>query len=459
MKKIGAALGCLLVTIVLFSSCLESEETELYPYVALYSFSIDDIETTYTYVNDEGNDTTTSVTIGGDYYPFTIDQTKGLIYNNDSLPVGTDITRVVVALSSDGTVYYRENGVDVLYSTTDSIDFTNPVVFTVVSTNGLYFRDYTATINVSNVDSDSLLWNSLSGNNFPGADITKQKSVIFNNRLYVFGLSKTSAQLCVTSTALSDGLSWTTLQPVETIATTADYSSITTFLGKLFAVTDSKQLYSSIDGLSWSLVNTNLSINQLLVTSSKNSLQPKMWGISGDSIVYTTDGENFLKSEVVPEDFPTENVTGLCYPLTTNANIDRYVLVGQDADADVDYSCVWSMLSTESSWTYYNPDNANNYMCPRLNNLSVIRYNNKLYAFGGAGVYQQEDVEAFSNLFVSLDNGITWKLSESEVMLPKVFKGRSANYSCVVDDDNRIWVLWGLDFDNVYKARLNKWGD
>ena len=53
----------------------------------------------------DGKDTTLVAKVVGTDYPFVIDQNLGLIYNLDSLPVGTDISKIVAKITADGTIF------------------------------------------------------------------------------------------------------------------------------------------------------------------------------------------------------------------------------------------------------------------------------------------------------------------------------------------------------------------
>lgn len=455
MKKFGGFALCLLLSVILFTSCLNDSETVVYPYVSLTAFSIGDITTKTYYTDSQGEDSVVSVTLGGSNYHFTIDQQKGLIYNNDSLPLGTDITHVLVSLTADGSVYYKTDSGSVAYAASDSINFTKPVVFTIYSTDGLYSRNYTVSVNVRTQKPDSLLWQGMLGSNFQGDKFSHHKAVAFNNRIYVFGSKTSGGQVCVTSTAQTDGVTWTALQPLQGgIASTADYSSVTLFLNKLYILADGK-LYNSADGLTWSSVATNMTLSTLIAASYTGSVMPAMWAVSGSHIVGAADGENFSTYESLPTGFPTSSLSGLCYPLHANPNIDRYFVVGLSNDL-ANQGSVWSRLSTESDWSQYTGDESNPYYCPRLNNLTVIRYNAQLWAFGGAGYSIQDsaNVAAFEAFYISTDNGVTWKKSTEGIMFPSNFKGRSDAFSCAVDDHGYIWFMRSASQGEVFKAHL-----
>ena len=63
---------------------------------------------------------------------FAIDQGTRHIYNVDSLPVGTDISKVVVSITSDGIgVFIVAEDKDSLWNETDSLNFEKPIQFKV----------------------------------------------------------------------------------------------------------------------------------------------------------------------------------------------------------------------------------------------------------------------------------------------------------------------------------------
>ena len=108
---------------------------------------------------------------------FSVDLVSGRIFNADSLPVGTDITALVPVITTlDGCsvaelTVKRSNNTDTVYDYINTpsarIDFTNPVRLRLVSPDGLVERHYTITVNVHNMDPDSLYWNRKDRRNLP----------------------------------------------------------------------------------------------------------------------------------------------------------------------------------------------------------------------------------------------------------------------------------------------------
>ena len=127
---------------------------------------------------------------------FSIDLAKGLIFNADSLPYGTDVTRLIPVITTLETasemklIVTRANGTDTTYNylenSTDSIDFTNPVKLRVVSYDGLTEMTYTVNVNVHKVVSDSLTWNRDALSALPStiSNPTGQRTVQSNGAYY-----------------------------------------------------------------------------------------------------------------------------------------------------------------------------------------------------------------------------------------------------------------------------------
>ena len=88
-----------------------------------------------------------------------------------------------------------------------------------------------------------------------------------------------------------------------------------------------------------------------------------------------------------------------------------------------------------------------------------MRYDNSLYAIGGAGVAQGEAVEALSSFYVSRDNGITWKAPEGfDQRLPHELQGDDAQFVATVDSNNVMWIVMGGEKPAVWKGIINRLG-
>ncbi|MGL4851836.1 MAG: DUF6242 domain-containing protein [Phocaeicola sp.] len=446
----------LIVTVLFTSSCLGDDTTD-YEYsseASITAFAISgEIETTYnTVVN--GVDTTLVKTLDGTLYPFAIDQMNHQIYTVDSLPLGTDVSKVVVSISGDTSyiLIAREEN-DTVWTATDSLNFESPIRFKVMSLKGTYGPTYTAKINVHQQDPDSMMWTKLRSN-FSGTTMKAQKAVTFNNRIFVFAANE--PQVTVTSTAVTDGSSWTPLTELD-ITESVDYESVMVWGDKLYLLANG-QLYSSVDALVWSK-EESAPVMRMLVANVSSSTTQKMIGISLENHFVEGDiSSNWEKKEVVSDRFPKHNVSYATSPLNTNSSIDRMVVLGVNGIESDTISSVWSRLTTDATWGEFTPVAGYTY-CPKMENPAMIQYNDQLYAFGGTAVRSDTTYAAMGQFFVSANNGANWRHITNKVRFPEEFKElyerANGNYSYVVDENNFLWIFFS-NSQEVWKGRINK---
>ena len=447
--KFLTVITSLLTAAFMITSCLDDNEveTEYSSESSITAFAIKDkIETQYT-EKVNGKDTTLTFTVDGTKYPFAIDQGTRHIYNVDSLPVGTDISKVVVSITSDGIgVFIVAEDKDSLWNETDSLNFEKPIQFKVMAMSGVYGPIYKAEINVHKQVPDSLQW-SHRGSSFDNT-IQAQKAVTLGDYIYVFAQQDNGA--AVTSTHINDGGTWTPLQALPENMLNADYSSAMAWGNKLYILADN-DLYCSSDGKSWSKIGTNTKFEKL-IAGVHSEYNRKLYAIdtnnhfmeSTDAMAWDTNGE-------VPANFPKNQISYTAYPLVTNKSIDRMVLMGENPIATDTTSTVWTRLTTEDSWADYPTAAYDSFYCPKLANIAMIHYNDQLYAFGGPGKSFGKDIPAFSQFYESTDQGVTWKPVSRYVFFPTEFPDlyhqADGNYSYVIDKNNFLWIIWSRSGD------------
>ncbi|MBR1468799.1 MAG: hypothetical protein IJ605_01600 [Prevotella sp.] len=166
MKKSFFLCGLLVFAL---SSCLSSDDPETtvaYQDTGLTSFSVGALKQTLQTKGSAGQDSTYTKTVAGSTYAFTIDQQQGLVYNVDSLPVNTDVSRVACTATTKnlGSIVINRRTHDglrdslVVYSSADSLDFTNPVEFRVYNQAGTAFRKYMVELRVHRQTADEFHW-------------------------------------------------------------------------------------------------------------------------------------------------------------------------------------------------------------------------------------------------------------------------------------------------------------
>lgn len=418
-------------------------------------FSLGQVKRIMQTTDSEGNDSTYTINYNaGSYYPMTIDQINNKIYNKDSLPYGSQPGSVLASISAVGSVAYCIAGEAEpewkMYSSSDSIDFSYLLTFRVMSNDGKAYRDYEMKLNIHKQEGEQFVWQKLE-ETAPLEGMEKSKALYWNNQLLVI-----SQKDGVTYTTTRTNGSWT--QTTASGCEQAEISSLTSLGNKLYLNTTDGKLLASEDAVNWSAVSSDHMIAHL-ITGSDN----RLYALGEDAIIYSTnEGSTWTRDSLDsnPAWLPQENISGIYYDLN-NGN-KQIVLTGTrpaNTFTEDTTAMVWSKLflaknaGSENPWMYYPVTADNIYPCPNLTNLSLIRYNDCIIAFGGQPV-QGNKYEAYDQLYISHDNGITWKTDE-QIVMPEEIKGSSQCVVAAVDQDQFIWLING---SSVWKGRLNELG-
>ncbi len=474
MKKTSLyAIISILVISFGLASCLgdDTVQYDITSDAVISSFSIEDIVTEIASITSEGSDTTYLDTVTGDDYPFTIDQQLNRIYNKDSLPYGTDVTKVLTSLTMSygyTVTYVKSDGNDTLWTSTDSIDFSSPVIFRAYALDGTV-RNYRVTLNVHQQDPDSLQWTEM---NVSGFDLYTpyHKAVYYDGMMWIYYLDEDDGTLQVMTSA--DGTMWES-QPVTNVGLEPDYTSLIVGNDALYMLFESK-VYTSVDGLNWTAVDSDVSFSSLVAYSP---LLEELYAVSLDgSAIYTYDGTDWVETDETDSNFPVQNMSYATYRLTSNPGIERLTLVGLTAGKD-SVAVVWSKLSNATNWEFVDRTHQLNigYFCPRLEKLATVYFGEHLiYAFGGASIYNNLEIASFQSIYVSGDDGMSWKEQTEKVMFPVIsgqegvynpareFTDRPAEFSYLVDDENYLWLFWNsnnvVTTPEVWRGRINRLG-
>lgn len=407
MIKKFLSIVMMLTAMMTLSSCLNSDEEDVtyYDDTAITAFSLGTLKRYHTTTAKDGSDSTYTTSLTGSSYKFYIDQLNRRIYNPDSLPVGVDAKHVLCTITTknSGTpvlVLRSQAGTDSLayYSSSDSIDFSNPVRIRVFSNSGKASREYTVSVNIHQQTGDELSWSHDSI-----ADLTAMGArhlVAMGGNVYLFGLEgdKTVAYK-------NNGSAWQRLDGVSASATA--YNNVIA-KGSYLYMLDGTTLQRSTDGNTWETVATP-AITRLLGASAT-----KLYALTTTGLAASTDGitwtDEALDTDVAS--LPMSNFNFACRPSVTNDNTYQLFLIGTNNGE----TKVWSKVEENGSnvqnqpWFFYPADEYNKKTLPAMDNLRVIRYGNGLLALGGD----------YSTFYYSADDGLTWA-ADSSYALPDAF--------------------------------------
>lgn len=433
MKNIYGLLLSLAVMATLATSCMkDDDEIQSSPECVITKFTVGDIDTEVSIKLASGKDTIVTRTIGGSSVAFNIDQINNKIYSVDSLPSWVDISGVIPTVNSTGYVYIKEGDETDFHqfaSGTDSVDFTKPVKFLIIATDGVSTKEYTAQIFKKDSEADSLAWKAVEG-----ADLQLEgahRTLTLADRIYVFGESE--GQAVVTSSSfLSEGASWRKPAQLTCEQGSVDWTSVVAYNGYLYALNTEGHICRSTNderGETWRVVSDRvftrlLGTDELYLYACDES---GIWG-SADLQNWAECGSSDL--DMLPE----TNIATVSYVSKTNSAMRNAVMCGLTS-ANSDNAVVWYKVSSANEsinqkWNYVQVAADNVYACPKLDNLSIICHNAEMYAIGGnnAGIY------------VSADNGISWHLQTKKKLLPAEVTGQSTPASMVAGN-GYLWLI------------------
>lgn len=432
-----------------FTSCLgdDDEDVTYYDDTAITAFSLGTLKRYHTTTASDGSDSTYTTSLTGSSYKFYIDQTNRRIYNPDSLPVGVDGKHVLCTITTKngGTVVLNlrnSAGADSLayYSSSDSIDFTNPVRVRIYSNSGKASREYTVSVNIHKQTGNEFSWakDSVAGL----SNMLGRKLVENNGTLYLFGV-----QGGQTIAYRHTGSSW---QRVEGVAASAlAYQSVTAMDGYLYML-DGTTLRRSADGASWATVSTPA------ITSLIGASPYKLYALTASGIASSKDGSTWT-DEALDTDassLPNSGINFICRASKTNANTYQLVLIGtRDGVARV-----WSKIEENGDnaqnqpWFFYSDDDYNKKLLPETNRVVATSYNSGILALEGTG----------TTFYFSPDNALTW--DKTSIYTNAAFSAIVMSINTVQEpfamlaDSSSMLYLTAPGSDLVYHGRLASLG-
>ncbi len=371
---------------------------------------------------------------------FSIDLIDAKIYNADSLPKGTDITKFIVnvtapaasaiELSFKSRFTGNDTTVNITENPGDSINFAaGPVKMTVTSYNGQTKRDYDISVRVHTMDADTLYWDRLQQVSFPKA-ASAQKTVMYGSGPHTL-LAGTDGKhyLCTTDSPEAYD-AWHTA--VSSLPSGADISTFSATDNALYIATADGALYSAADGLTWTPTGARM---HCLYGGYGSTLL----GARRDSDGWKHVTWPATTERAVPADCPVSGTSQLIIYQTKWSTSDLAIMVG-GKDSSGRYSgetwaydgSRWDRISStgidEREGVALFP-----YSTPRLSSDSwKVTEQSALLAMGGQ--YETDKgIEASNTVYISYDFGITWKEADSYLQFPKDYPDFSAAQAYVID--------------------------
>ena len=183
----------------------------------------------------------------------------GQIFNADSLPVGTITKSLLAKITtnnpyeiklfnySEATKQYSDSSI---YTSTDSINFTHPVLVRVTAANRVTQKYYEVKLNVHKQNPDSIHWELYKENavsNF--TNIEQQKAVAFGSDIYWYTANSTNVYL--NKSPNTDLSTWTSTDVSWTLSSKMELSTLTVYDDEIYCLTSEGEMMKSSDGISF----------------------------------------------------------------------------------------------------------------------------------------------------------------------------------------------------------------
>jgi hypothetical protein len=454
----------------IMTSCLDNDVDQITytSETSITGFSLGTLHIDRVGKDQNGEDSAYVDTLNCSDYPFTIDQINRTITNKDSLPVGTHIDKVITSITYDaGMLAYKPKGSDhdTIWTSTDSIDFTDPVEFKVYAYSGVEGKPYTITINVHKQEPDTISWKKFDNNPFSAGSLSEQKAVYANGKVYVFGKNGNGTHIEYSDVANDNPTSWT---PVASTPANIDTYSATAWAGSIyFLAGTNKQLYK-LDVNNNNVTQVGTETFEVLIGG--NDTKEELYAVINktnnevsNSVSYTYKNGVWTEDADPFTQFPAgkpffSNTTTASY----NSNITSTVALcyNQGTTANDTTALVFNRMSSDNKWE----ERIQNLPLPNLENVTMIYYDGKLYAFGGG----YKEIKPFSQFYCSTDNGLCWRPVTECMAFPAEFgtlyTTHHSNYSCAVTPKlengtsrgNFIWIVW--EDGSISRGRINRLG-
>ncbi len=402
-----------------------------------------------TTTSSTGEDSTYKVAVTGSLYPLNIDQVKGRIYNSDSLPVGTDLSRVVFsAFNATGSVSVRSltTGQDSIFSATDSTDCSVTRTLTVYAYDGISTKKYKLQLSAHQEEADSFVWKRILVADSSLQSLSGMVRILrsANGTLLVYGEKNGNPVVLSASTLAPD--TWAT----DDLPQGFDCASVLKNIdaSRFYAMANGYVCESS-DGLAWTVSENPVEGPNVLLAAGTTLLV----GASAGHIYSSKDGGRSWNEDVMDDigHAPATQMVGTVMKSSTDPLLEDFIIVGHDATGQ---STVWRRvvdLSGENDFSWYWLPKGDNELleCPVLNEASAASYD------GGtllAGLTQSGQL---SPLYMSRDNGRIWQ--STEITMPEFPGVENPHLSLVADHENFLWLVETTS-GTMWRGRYNRLG-
>ena len=446
-----------LFAILLMVGACNSGSNDSYEYTsncAITSFTLGKLKRVIHTTSSTGEDSTYTITFSGSLYPLTIDQVNSKIYNKESFPKDTEL-KTLATITADGLVVYAPEGNDSLwtgYSSSDSIDFSTPLLFRVYAYDGSEsYREYRINLNVRSNNAYEYTWQKLA--DIPAmAERTETKLLMQGDEAVLLSVTETGSAYCARSTS-TDHPTWTEQECVG-LQAIPDVRSAVCYNGLLWMNTANGKLASSTDGINWTaVVQEDEAVGVHLVAASETAIHAVIRDSQQNTsyMASSTDGVTWAPVSMEGQEFFDLPSAAVAYK-QNNGN-HRVLMCADVLDGGTAPLYQWSLLEgADEPWMLLTDNNVSAYQLPRWMHPILLSYSGMLVALGDrdwSGTHTALDA-----IYMSYDNGVNW-YTYDDLTAPEALVGTTAPVTAATVGEY-IWLMAGNQF---WRVRYNNYGE
>jgi hypothetical protein len=371
---------------------------------------------------------------------FSLDLDNGLIYNADSLPVGTAVDKLIPMITYPSTVSSativmsggktREGEVDYKTNPSDSIDFTGRVYLTLVAGDGVSSKTYQLNVNVHKVEPDSLWWGDMAVAKLPSRLSTpkNQKSLSHGGKVWSM-IQESDGSYTLSSTASPNDGVWDKRMPEFTFA--PDLRSFAATDDAFYILGVDGTLYKSEDGLAW--ISTGAQWSNII-----GGYGDKLEGVrqNGTSMVHTQYPLGDYVENAVAAEFPVKGSSAMgSYSSKWSESVLGLLMGGETMNGKYVGStwafdgAQWAAISNTAT-----PGITEGVLIPYYSYLKddtkwlTNEFSVWLYMGG-----RLSDGTLNRTVYITFDNGVNWREADEEMALPVYMPSMAQMDYAVVD--------------------------
>lgn len=357
---------------------------------------------------------------------FSIDLEHGVIFNADSLPKGTNITKLVPKISYPASVTsaviemtggeHREGTSNYYTNANDTIDFTGDVTLTLATSNNAISKTYKIKVNVHMEDPDTLYWDRMGTMELPSRrpGAKSQKSVAYNEGVFSL-IEEADGTWTIAKTSDIFAGNWTKQQLVPGF--TPNISTLTAGADDaLYLLDDQGNLYNSTTGADWTKIASGWQNIIGLYGETILGLS-----LNGETLTMTSWPENAYPAIEMPAEFPLSGYTAPIEYTNRWTPDPTIIIFGGYPYPASGKSYSWAFDGTQ--WV-----NVAENALPALTGMGVVNYYSYLKSATNSLLKEFEVYLAFGGkdpngnindtVFVSYDHGINWQKAQNYMQLP-----------------------------------------